>query len=78
MGIDMDGFNIDNYLRISLTDDVLVCISTFLIVLIAKKFFNGGGHFNASGGKIDNFKESFIYADIKETIEQIFRGENDE
>ena len=35
----MDGFNIDNYLRISLTDVVLVCISTFLIVLIAKKFF---------------------------------------
>ena len=35
----MDSFNIDNYLRISLTDVVLVCISTFLIVLIAKKFF---------------------------------------
>ena len=35
----MDGFNIDNYLRISLTDVVLVCISTFLIVMIAKKFF---------------------------------------
>ena len=48
------------------------------VSVIAKKFFNGGGHFNASGGKIDNFKESFIYADIKEAIEQIFRGENDE
>lgn len=35
----MDSFNIDNYLRISLTDVALVCISTFLIVLIAKKFF---------------------------------------
>ncbi|WP_300397295.1 F0F1 ATP synthase subunit B [Faecalicoccus sp.] len=35
----MDSFNIDNYLRISLTDVLLVCISTFLIVLIAKKFF---------------------------------------
>ena len=35
----MDGFNIDNYLRISLTDVVLVLISTLLIVLIAKKFF---------------------------------------
>ena len=27
----MIDFNIDNYLRISLTDVVLVCISTFLI-----------------------------------------------
>lgn len=35
----MIDFNIDNYLRISLTDVVLVCISTFLIVLFAKKFF---------------------------------------
>lgn len=35
----MDGFNIDNYLRISLTDVVLVLISTLLIVLIAKRFF---------------------------------------
>lgn len=35
----MDSFNIDNYLRISGTDVLLVCISTFLIVMIAKKFF---------------------------------------
>ena len=35
----MDSFNIDNYLRISLTYVVLFCISKFLIVLIAKKFF---------------------------------------
>lgn len=35
----MIDFNIDNYLRISLTDVVLVCISTFLIVCFAKKFF---------------------------------------
>lgn len=35
----MDGFNIDNYLRISLTDVVLVLISTFLIVMFARKFF---------------------------------------
>ena len=37
----MIDFNIDNYLRISLTDVVLVCISTFLIVMFAKKFFWG-------------------------------------
>lgn len=35
----MDGFNINNYLRISLTDVVLVCISTLIIVCIAKHFF---------------------------------------
>lgn len=35
----MEGFNIDNYLRISLTDVVLVMISTALIILIARKFF---------------------------------------
>ena len=35
----MIDFNINNYLRISLTDVVLVCISTFLIVMFAKKFF---------------------------------------
>ena len=35
----MVDFNIDNYLRISLTDVILVCISTFLIVMFAKHFF---------------------------------------
>ena len=37
----MIDFNIDNYLRISLTDVVLVCISTFLIVMFAKKILLG-------------------------------------
>ena len=32
-------FNIDNYLRISLTDVILVCISTALIIFFAKHFF---------------------------------------
>lgn len=35
----MIDFNIDNYLRISPSDVILVLISTFLIVLFAKKFF---------------------------------------
>ena len=35
----MIDFNIDNYLRISLTDVILVCISTFLIVMFAKHVF---------------------------------------
>ena len=35
----MINFNIDNYLRISLTDVVLVLISTSLIIIVAKHFF---------------------------------------
>lgn len=35
----MDIINIDNYLRINLVDMAFVLFSTFLIVLIAKKFF---------------------------------------
>jgi F-type H+-transporting ATPase subunit b len=31
--------NIDNYLRINLTDMIMVLISTFLIILFAKKYF---------------------------------------
>lgn len=35
------------------------------VSLIAQKLANGGGHVNASGCKIDDFKESINYADIK-------------
>ena len=35
----MIDFNIENYLRISLTDIILVCISTALIIFFAKHFF---------------------------------------
>lgn len=35
----MVDFNIDNYLRISPTDVILVLISTALIILFAKHFF---------------------------------------
>ncbi|WP_199769243.1 DHH family phosphoesterase [Helicobacter cetorum] len=38
---------------------------------LSKDCFNGGGHKNASGGKIEGFKESFNYKDIKEQIEEI-------
>ncbi|WP_199768930.1 DHH family phosphoesterase [Helicobacter cetorum] len=37
---------------------------------LSKICFNGGGHKNASGGKIDGFKESFSYTDIKEQVEE--------
>lgn len=38
---------------------------------MSKELFNGGGHKNAAGGKIEGFKESFAYADIKTQIEYI-------
>jgi oligoribonuclease NrnB/cAMP/cGMP phosphodiesterase (DHH superfamily) len=37
----------------------------------AKKFFDGGGHPNASGGKIKDFKESFQYEVVKNQIVEI-------
>ncbi len=41
---------------------------------LSRMCFNGGGHRNASGGKIDGFRESFNYRDIKEQIEEIFNN----
>ncbi|MFA8028452.1 3',5'-cyclic-nucleotide phosphodiesterase, partial [Helicobacter pylori] len=41
---------------------------------LSQMCFNGGGHRNASGGKIDGFRESFNYKDIKEQIEEIFNN----
>jgi oligoribonuclease NrnB/cAMP/cGMP phosphodiesterase (DHH superfamily) len=44
---------------------------------IAKKLFNGGGHANASGGRFVDFKDSFIYDEIKEQIQDVMTiGEN--
>ncbi|WP_300791718.1 DHHA1 domain-containing protein, partial [Helicobacter sp. UBA3407] len=45
------------------------------VSVLAKNYFNGGGHANASGGKIDGFKESFIYDNIKECVQNILKGE---
>lgn len=42
---------------------------------LSKQYFNGGGHKNASGGKIEGFKESFSYYDIKEQLEKVFHKE---
>ncbi len=41
---------------------------------MAKKIAGGGGHKNASGGKLNNFKDSFIYNNIKKQIEEILKG----
>jgi len=41
------------------------------VSLIAKEWANGGGHPNASGGRIQGFKEQFRYDKVKEQIEKI-------
>ncbi len=40
---------------------------------IAKELFDGGGHLNASGGKIKDFKESHNYAELKHLIEELIK-----
>jgi len=37
---------------------------------VAQKIGNGGGHPNASGGKVENFKDSFVYSDVKEFVQE--------
>jgi oligoribonuclease NrnB/cAMP/cGMP phosphodiesterase (DHH superfamily) len=41
------------------------------VSLIAKEWANGGGHPNASGGRIQGFKEQFRYDKVKEQIQNI-------
>ena len=41
------------------------------VSILANECFGGGGHKNASGGKIEGFKESFFYEDIKEQVQII-------
>ncbi|CBG39786.1 DHH family phosphoesterase [Helicobacter mustelae] len=38
------------------------------VSLLSKECFNGGGHKNASGGRLEGFRESFIYEDIKNQV----------
>ena len=37
---------------------------------VAQLIGNGGGHPNASGGKLEGFKDSFIYSDIKRFVQE--------
>ena len=37
---------------------------------MAAEIGNGGGHPNASGGKIENYKDSFVYSDLREAIQR--------
>lgn len=39
---------------------------------LSKEFFNGGGHKNAAGGKLDGFRENFNYDEIKRQVLERF------
>lgn len=45
---------------------------------LSKELFNGGGHKNAAGGRVDGFKETFLYSEAKSQIEQILQGDDDD
>jgi oligoribonuclease NrnB/cAMP/cGMP phosphodiesterase (DHH superfamily) len=36
---------------------------------MAEEVGNGGGHPNASGGKIKEYRDSFVYSDIKSFVQ---------
>ena len=40
---------------------------------MAEEIGNGGGHPNASGGKIENYKDSFVYENFKEFIQEYLK-----
>jgi oligoribonuclease NrnB/cAMP/cGMP phosphodiesterase (DHH superfamily) len=35
---------------------------------------NGGGHVNASGGKVEGYKDSFVYADVRKFVQNYIDG----
>jgi hypothetical protein len=65
---DFDFFlDIGNSGNISLRADGAVDVSK-----IAAKYFNGGGHPNAAGGRVQGLKEIYIYSSLKRQIEERF------
>ena len=40
---------------------------------MAEEIGNGGGHPNASGGKIENYKDSFVYAKFKDFVQEYLK-----
>ena len=43
------------------------------VSILASEVFGGGGHANASGGRFQEFKESFIYEEIKAQVQKRIR-----
>ncbi len=44
---------------------------------LSKLLFDGGGHPNAAGGRMNDFKESFSYAEVKSIIDKLLKGRED-
>jgi len=42
------------------------------VAKLAKEIGNGGGHINASGGRLKNFKEQFVYNKVKSFMQDLF------
>ena len=42
---------------------------------MAKEYFSGGGHKNAAGGRIEGFRETFLYEEAKAQVEAVFKNE---
>jgi len=40
---------------------------------MAEEIGNGGGHPNASGGKIENYKDNFVYAKLREFVQEYLK-----
>ncbi len=43
------------------------------VSLMAQKIGNGGGHPNASGGKIENYKDYFVYSKLRDSIQEYLK-----
>jgi len=43
------------------------------VSLMAKELFGGGGHANAAGGRFVDFKDSFIYENIKDQVQNLMK-----
>ncbi|OBV28346.1 phosphoesterase [Helicobacter sp. CLO-3] len=41
------------------------------VCALSQEVFNGGGHKNAAGGKMEGFRESFFYEDIKAQVQNM-------
>ncbi len=46
------------------------------VSLMAQEIGNGGGHPNASGGKIEGFKDSFVYSKLKDFIQEYLNSKS--
>lgn len=44
---------------------------------MSEKLFSGGGHPNAAGGKLEDFKETFSYQEVKSSLQKIIKERED-